>query len=84
MILRPSPYICAEWEFGGLPAWLLAEDGMKLRVSYPPFLKHVQDYYDVLLKKIVPYQINYGGPVILMRSKMNTDIMQTTGNICLQ
>lgn len=50
VILRPSPYICAEWEFGGLPAWLLAEDGMKLRVSYPPFLKHVQDYYDVLLK----------------------------------
>ena len=40
---------------------------MKLRVSYPPFLKHVQDYYDVLLKKIVPYQINYGGPVILMQ-----------------
>ena len=35
--------------------------------SYPPFLKHVQDYYDVLLKKIVPYQINYGGPVILMQ-----------------
>ena len=67
VILRPSPYICAEWEFGGLPAWLLAEDGMKLRVSYPPFLKHVQDYYDVLLKKIVPYQINYGGPVILMQ-----------------
>ena len=67
VILRPSPYICAEWQFGGLPAWLLAEDGMKLRVSYPPFLKHVQDYYDVLLKKIVPYQINYGGPVILMQ-----------------
>lgn len=67
VILRPSPYICAEWEFGGLPAWLLAEDGMRLRVSYPPFLKHVQDYYDVLLKKIVPYQINYGGPVILMQ-----------------
>ena len=67
VILRPSPYICAEWEFGGLPAWLLAEDGMKLRVSYPPFIKHVQDNYDVLLKKIVPYQINYGGPVILMQ-----------------
>lgn len=34
VILRPSPYICAEWEFGGLPAWLLAEEGMKYRVSY--------------------------------------------------
>lgn len=36
VILRPSPYICAEWEFGGLPAWLLAEDGMRVRCSYPP------------------------------------------------
>ena len=66
-ILRPSPYICAAWEFGGLPAWLLAESGMKLRVNYGPFLRHVYDYYDVLLKKLVPYQINYGGPVILMQ-----------------
>lgn len=52
VILRPSPYICAEWEFGGLPAWLLAEDGMKLRVNYAPFLRHVYEYYNVLLKKI--------------------------------
>lgn len=67
VILRPSPYICAEWEFGGLPAWLLAENGMKLRVNYEPFLKHVYEYYDVLLKKIAAYQINFGGPVILMQ-----------------
>lgn len=67
VILRPSPYICAEWEFGGLPAWLLAEDEMKLRVSYPPFLKHVEEYYRALLPRIVPYQVNYGGPVILMQ-----------------
>lgn len=67
VILRPSPYICAEWEFGGLPAWLLAENGMKLRVNYAPFLRHVYDYYDVLFEKLVPYQINYGGPVILMQ-----------------
>ena len=37
VILRPSPYICAEWEFGGLPAWLLREEGMRLRVNPPPF-----------------------------------------------
>lgn len=67
VILRPTPYICAEWEFGGLPAWLLAEEGMKFRVSYPPFLQHVADYYDVVLEKIVPLQINHGGPVILMQ-----------------
>ena len=67
VILRPSPYICAEWEFGGLPAWLLAEDGMRLRVSYKPFLRHVKEYYEVLMKKIVPLQVDYGGPVILMQ-----------------
>lgn len=67
MILRPSPYICAEWEFGGLPAWLLARDGMRLRVSHPPFLKAVEEYYSVLLPKLVPYQIDHGGNVILMQ-----------------
>lgn len=67
VILRPSPYICAEWEFGGLPAWLLAEDGMRVRVSYKPFLDHVESYYDQLFKIISPLQINYGGPVILMQ-----------------
>ena len=67
VIVRPGPYICAEWEFGGLPAWLLAEDGMKLRVNYGPFLKHVEDYYKVLLPKITPLQVTNGGPVILMQ-----------------
>ena len=67
VILRPSPYICAEWEFGGLPAWLLAEDGMKLRISYEPFINHVRVYYNVLMEKIVPLQIDHGGPVILMQ-----------------
>jgi beta-galactosidase len=67
VIIRPSPYICAEWEFGGLPSWLLAEDGMKLRVSYPPFLKHVEDYYNVLIPMLIPYQIGNGGPIILMQ-----------------
>lgn len=67
VIIRPSPYICAEWEFGGLPAWLLKEEGMKLRICYPPFLKHVEEYYKVLLPRITPWQITRGGPVILMQ-----------------
>ncbi len=67
VILRPSPYICAEWEFGGLPAWLLAEDNMRLRANYEPFLKHIRDYYDTLLPIITPLQITEGGPVILMQ-----------------
>ncbi|MDF2587888.1 MAG: Beta-galactosidase [Anaerocolumna sp.] len=67
VIVRPSPYICAEWEFGGLPAWLLAEDGMRLRGSYEPFLNHVRDYYKELFKILSPLQINYGGPIIMMQ-----------------
>ena len=64
VILRPSPYICAEWEFGGLPAWLLKEEGMKLRCSYEPYKRYVREYYAVLLPYIAPYQISHGGPVI--------------------
>lgn len=67
VILRPSPYICAEWEFGGLPGWLLAEEEVRLRVSNPVFLRHVQEYYKVLLPKLKPLQITEGGNVILMQ-----------------
>ncbi len=67
VILRPSPYICAEWEFGGLPYWLLREDGMRLRCNYEPYLKHVKDYYQKLFEVIAPLQITDGGPVIMMQ-----------------
>lgn len=67
VILRPSPYICAEWELGGLPPWLLSEDGMRFRVYYPPYLKHVREYYEVLMEKLRPLQIDNGGPVIMMQ-----------------
>lgn len=67
VILRPSPYICGEWEFGGLPYWLLKEDGMKLRCMYEPYIQQIQDYYKVLFEVIAPLQITRGGPVILMQ-----------------
>ncbi len=67
VILRPSPYICAEWEFGGLPGWLLATEGMRVRANYKPFLDCVENWYDALFKVISPLQINYGGPVIMMQ-----------------
>ena len=67
VIVRPSPYICAEWEFGGLPGWLAAEDGMRLRSNYEPFLNHVRDYYKELFKILAPLQITKGGPIIMFQ-----------------
>ena len=67
VILRPSPYICAEWEFGGLPAWLLKEDGIRLRCYDERYIKHVMDYYDVLIPKLAALQCTKGGPVIMMQ-----------------
>jgi len=67
VIVRPSPYICAEWEFGGLPAWLLADSDMKLRCFHQPFLDKVDAYYDVLLPKLKPLLYTNGGPIIAMQ-----------------
>lgn len=67
VIFRPSPYICAEWEFGGLPAWLLAEDGMRFRSSYPSFMQHTADYYKKLFEITAPLQHPLGGPIILIQ-----------------
>ncbi|MDQ0209096.1 glycoside hydrolase family 35 protein [Alkalicoccobacillus murimartini] len=67
VIVRPAPYICAEWEMGGLPAWLLAEQDMVLRSSHPGFLRHISDYFDVLLPKIEKYLSKHGGPIIAMQ-----------------
>lgn len=66
-IVRPSPYICGEWEFGALPAWLLAEDGMKLRCTYAPYLAHVRAYYHALMQVLVPLQADRGGNILLMQ-----------------
>jgi len=67
VIVRPSPYICAEWEFGGIPAWLLADPGMELRCSHPAFLNKVDRYYDVILPLLRPYLCTNGGPIIAMQ-----------------
>ena len=67
VILRPSPYICAEWEFGGLPAWLLKDDGIRLRCYDERYIKHVMDYYDELIPRLAALQVTKGGPVIMMQ-----------------
>lgn len=67
VIVRPSPYICAEWEFGGLPAWLLRDPAMRVRCQYPPFLDAVRRYYDTLLPLLAPLQTSRGGPIIALQ-----------------
>lgn len=66
VIVRPSPYICAEWEFGGLPAWLLKDD-MRLRCNDPRFLEKVAAYYDALLPQLTPLLATKGGPIIAVQ-----------------
>lgn len=67
VILRPGPYICAEWDFGGFPAWLLAEENIKLRCYNKPYLERVDKFFDVLFEKIKPLLCCNGGPVIAVQ-----------------
>lgn len=66
-IVRPSPFICAEWEFGGLPAWLLNDKNIRIRSNDKGFLKYVNRYFDVLLPKLVKHQLHNGGNVLMFQ-----------------
>ncbi|MFC1461034.1 beta-galactosidase family protein [Verrucomicrobiota bacterium] len=67
VIVRPGPYICSEWDFGGLPAWLLKDPAMRLRCSYGPYLDAVERFFSELLTRLAPLQISNGGPLIAMQ-----------------
>ncbi|KAJ8280375.1 hypothetical protein GJAV_G00053780 [Gymnothorax javanicus] len=64
VILRPGPYICSEWDLGGLPSWLLRDKNMKLRTTYPGFTSAVNSFFDDLIPRVVPLQYMRGGPII--------------------
>ncbi|XP_029629342.1 beta-galactosidase-1-like protein 2 [Salmo trutta] len=67
VILRPGPYICAEWDLGGLPSWLLRDKNMKLRTTYPGFTEAVNSFFDKLIPIIKPLQFEEGGPIIAVQ-----------------
>ncbi|MBP1554217.1 MAG: beta-galactosidase, partial [Oscillospiraceae bacterium] len=67
VIIRPGPYICAEWELGGLPSWLLSYPDMSLRCNDPLYLEKVKPYYKQLLSRIKPHLSTNGGNVIMMQ-----------------
>ncbi len=66
-IVRPGPYICAEWENGGLPHWLTGPLGTRVRTRDAEYLAHVERWFGVLLPQVVERQIDRGGPVIMVQ-----------------
>ncbi|EJX01097.1 glycosyl hydrolase family 35 [gut metagenome] len=67
VILRPGPYVCAEWEFGGYPWWLQNVPGMEIRRDNEAFLKHTQRYINRLFKEVGHLQCTKGGPIIMVQ-----------------
>lgn len=64
VMLRPTPYICGEWDNGALPWWLLKDRHMRVRCADEKFFEKVRNYYKRLTKEFIPYLSTNGGPVI--------------------
>ena len=64
VVLRAGPYICGEWEMGGLPSWLLRNTSIVLRSSDAGYLKQVDEWYSVLFPKLKSLLYENGGPII--------------------
>jgi len=67
VILRPSPYVCAEWEFGGYPYWLQNEEGLVVRSKESQYLKEYESYIKEVGKQLAPLQVNHGGNVLMVQ-----------------
>ncbi len=67
VILRPGPYSCAEWNFGGFPWWLLKYKDLKVRTRDPRFLAAARRYLLAVGKQLAPLQITRGGPIIMVQ-----------------
>lgn len=67
VIIRPGPYVCAEWDFGGLPPYLLKDPELKIRCLYPGYMKAAERYISRLADVLRPYLVTAGGPVIMLQ-----------------
>jgi beta-galactosidase len=67
VILRPGPYVCSEWDFGGLPWWLLADTTLVVRSRDPRFLAAAGRYLDRLGQELAPLLSTRGGPIIAVQ-----------------
>lgn len=69
VILRPGPYVCAEWEFGGYPWWLQNVEGMEIRRDNPAFLHYTNLYINRLYQEVGDLQITHGGPIVMVQAE---------------
>lgn len=67
VIVRPGPYICAEWEFGGLPYWLLKEDDIQIRTKDRKYMDPVAKWFSVLFPVLAPHMVTNGGSIIMVQ-----------------
>lgn len=67
VIVRPGPYICAEWEMGGLPAWLLTYEKLAFRCNDADFIEKVRRYYTQLFKYLTPRLSTHGGNILMVQ-----------------
>jgi len=65
VILRPGPYVCSEWDGGGLPWWLLKNPDIKLRTSDPAFMGPATAYFKEVGRVLAPLQVTHGGPILM-------------------
>lgn len=72
VIARPGPYICSEWDGGGIPAWVLAS-GHPIRENSPYFLEQVKHWYEHIIPIITARDIEHGGTVVLMQLENELD-----------
>lgn len=78
VIVRPGPYVCAEWEMGGLPWWLLKKKDIVLRTLDPYFMERTAIFMKEVGKQLAPLQITRGGNIIMVQVEMNMVLMQLT------
>ncbi|ODM98203.1 Beta-galactosidase-1-like protein 2 [Orchesella cincta] len=67
VLIRPGPYICTEWDFGGMPSWLQRDPEMKVRENNKPYLDRVKIYLDNFLPQVADLQFTRGGPIIAVQ-----------------
>ena len=67
VVMRPSPYACAEWEFGGYPWWLLKDKSLKVRSMDPKFMDAYRNYVQALGKQLSPLLVTHGGNIIMVQ-----------------